>query len=356
MAPVVLAMDVHCDSCAKKIRKAVMKVPGAESVTASYETGLVMVHGTADAAALVARLQAKTKKAITIVSDGAEENGEAAASAGAGGSAYAGSPPPPPTIPLEMELHCGSCAEKVERRVMEIPGVDTVTTDVPGRRVTVTGTADASAVATSLEVRMRRPVIVLSDPRRPDDAVPGYDHEQRKAAAAGAAAQQMWEMYGSTSTAHVAPQETATDAASILSSLSSSSSSAPPPPPPAGGRRRRGRACHRAPSPPPVQGAGSSSSMTPSFPPPPAPSYGAPPPPPGYGYYYPAPPPPGVYDGQNWAAPAPPPSGCFLMQQGGEMYGQQWPAYPPPAPEPPEGYYPYGGQQYCDNPGSCSIQ
>ncbi|CAM0145748.1 unnamed protein product [Urochloa decumbens] len=355
MAPVVLAMDVHCDSCAKKIRKAVMKVPGAESVTASYETGLVMVHGTADAAALVARLQAKTKKAITIVSDGAEENGEAAASAGAGGSAYAGSPPPPPTILLEMELHCGSCAEKVERRVMEIPGVDTVTTDVPGRRVTVTGTADASAVATSLEVRMRRPVIVLSDPRRPDDAVPGYDHEQRKAAAAGAAAQQMWEMYGSTSTAHVAPQEAATDAASILSSLSSSSSSAPPPPP-AGGRRRRGRACHRAPSPPPVQGAGSSSSMTPSFPPPPAPSYGAPPPPPGYGYYYPAPPPPGVYDGQNWAAPAPPPSGCFLMQQGGEMYGQQWPPYPPPAPEPPEGYYPYGGQQYCDNPGSCSIQ
>ncbi|CAN6299276.1 unnamed protein product [Urochloa humidicola] len=356
MAPVVLAMDVHCDSCAKKIRKAVMKVPGAQSVTASFETGLVVIEGTADAAALVARLRAKTKKAVNVVSDGAEEDGEAA---GSGGSISANASPPAPII-LEMELHCGSCAEKVERRVMEIPGVDAVTTDVPGRRVTVTGTADASAVATSLEVRMRKPVRVLSDPRRADDDVPGYDHEMRKAAAAGAAAQQMSELYWATpATQHVAPHvdEAAADdeAASIISSLSSMSSSSVPPPPP--GRRSRRAFRQRAPSPPPVQRAAGSSSMTPSsLPAPFASSYGAPPPlpPPGY-HYYMAPPPPEAYGVQNWAAPAPP-SGCFLMQQGGEMLGQQWPAYPPPAPEPPEGHYPYGGQQYCDNPGSCSIQ
>ncbi|CAN6288108.1 unnamed protein product [Urochloa humidicola] len=358
--PVVLAMDVHCDSCAKKIRKAVMKVPGTVSVTASYETGLVVVEGTADAAALVARLQARTKKSINVVSSGAE-NAETAAGAGSS-SAYASPPPPPPTFLLEMELHCMSCAESVEQRVMEIPGVDAVTTDVPGRRVTVTGTADASAVATSLEVRMRRPVRVLSDPRSPGDAVPGYDHELRKAAAA----QQMREMYGSpTSTAAqqqqaAPPHEEAADAASVHSSLSSPSSSAPPPPPPpAGSRRRRRRACQcqRAPSPPPVQGAGSSS-RAPSSPPPASSSYGGPPPPAGYHYYYqpPPPPPPGVYGGgQDWAAPAPP-SGCFFTQQGGEMFGQpQWPVYPQPGPE-PEGYYPCGGQQYYENPGSCSIQ
>ena len=170
MAPVILAMDVHCGSCAKKIRKAIMKVPGtcvpwlpasmfviyiihasacdrlispsslicsrervgAESVTASYETGLVVVEGTADAAAVMARLRAKTNKAVRVVSDGVEEEGQAAA-AGASGSVYANppspaggapaySPAPAPPIVLEMDLHCRSCAEKVERRVMEIPG------------------------------------------------------------------------------------------------------------------------------------------------------------------------------------------------------------------------------------------
>ena len=170
MAPVILAMDVHCDSCAKKIRKAIMKMSGAyapwlptsmyiyissmhapaivsslphlllagaeragaESVTASYETGLVVVEGTADAAAVMARLRAKTNKAVRVVSDGVEEEGQAAA-AGASGSVYANPPspagcapayPPAPAPPivLEMDLHCRSCAEKVERRVMEIPG------------------------------------------------------------------------------------------------------------------------------------------------------------------------------------------------------------------------------------------
>lgn len=170
MAPVILAMDVHCDSCAKKIRKAIMKVPGtyarwlpaglhvyacmrlrsfdlslifcsrvrvgAESVTASYETGLVVVEGTADAAAVMARLRAKTKKAARVVSDGVEKEGEAAAAGASGSGSVNASPPPPagapagpadppapaPPIFLEMDLHRRSCAEKVEQRVMEIPG------------------------------------------------------------------------------------------------------------------------------------------------------------------------------------------------------------------------------------------
>lgn len=328
-------------------------------MTASFETGLVVVEGTADATALRARLQAKTKKDVRVVSDGAEEDGEAATG---GGGAYASQATP---ILLEMELHCRSCADRVERRVMEIPGasasrrvhmrgisfrtcllaaicisliwnvrhviagVDAVTTDVQARLVKFTGTADASAVATSLEVRMRKPVRVVSDPTRPEpDVVPGYDHEWRKAAASRAAAQQMQEMYGPAATTHVAPQEasSATDESSC--SLSSLFSSAPP-------ALRRLRAC-QPPSPP----ASTSSS-----------SYGAPPPQAGYWY---AEPPGGAYGGQYWAGPAPP-SGGFYMHQGGESFGQQWPAYPPPTPE-PDCYYPYGGQQDLNPGGSCSIQ
>nr|CAB3499545.1 unnamed protein product [Digitaria exilis] len=137
MAPVILAMDVHCDSCAKKIRKAVMKMPGAESVSASFETGFVVVEGTADAAALRAHLQAKTKKNVIVVSDGThagEDSGAAgtdAATAGGSSSSPLSSPPPDPApaaapIVLEMELHCRFCAHKVERRVMEIPGTPSV--------------------------------------------------------------------------------------------------------------------------------------------------------------------------------------------------------------------------------------
>lgn len=45
-------------------------------------------------------------------------------------------------------------------------GVESVTTDVEESRITVTGTADAAAVATSVQVRTRKPVTVVSDGRR----------------------------------------------------------------------------------------------------------------------------------------------------------------------------------------------
>jgi len=97
-------------------------------VTASYETGLVVVEGTADAAAAMARLRARTNKAVRVVSDGVEEDGEAAAA-----STLIRRRLPGQLMTLQlrrrpsswrwtMDLHCRSCAEKVERRVMEIPG------------------------------------------------------------------------------------------------------------------------------------------------------------------------------------------------------------------------------------------
>ncbi|CAN6299278.1 unnamed protein product [Urochloa humidicola] len=66
---------------------------------------------------------------------------------------------------LRMHLHCASCAAKVERIVMDIPGVETVATDVDESRVTVTGSADAATVATSVQVRTRKPVTIVRDGR-----------------------------------------------------------------------------------------------------------------------------------------------------------------------------------------------
>ncbi|CAM0145747.1 unnamed protein product [Urochloa decumbens] len=70
-----------------------------------------------------------------------------------------------PLIVLKMYLHCASCAAKVERIVMDIPGVEKVATDVAESRITVSGTADAAVVATSVQVRTRRPVTVVRDGR-----------------------------------------------------------------------------------------------------------------------------------------------------------------------------------------------
>jgi hypothetical protein len=90
---------------------------GVESVKVSAEAGLVAVEGTADAATLVERLEARVagQPVTTVVSDGSVK-GEVGTS---GAADQASSLPEqeataPAPIVLEMDLHCDTCAKKVE--------------------------------------------------------------------------------------------------------------------------------------------------------------------------------------------------------------------------------------------------
>uniref|UniRef100_A0A0E0M822 HMA domain-containing protein n=1 Tax=Oryza punctata TaxID=4537 RepID=A0A0E0M822_ORYPU len=88
MAPaiVILEMEVHCDGCARKIEKTIKKMSGVALATASVGSpGTVVVRGTADAAVIQARLKAKIKRDVAIVSITGVEPPP---------------PPPPPQTPV----------------------------------------------------------------------------------------------------------------------------------------------------------------------------------------------------------------------------------------------------------------
>ncbi|CAD6215314.1 unnamed protein product [Miscanthus lutarioriparius] len=112
MAPVILRMDVHCYGCAGKIRRVVKNLLGVEEVWVSVDTGLVVVGGTSlDASLLRWRIQTRTRRPVTVVSDGADPEPEppqpqyqyAAPPPGYpqhyhySGMQYMGPPPTPPT-------------------------------------------------------------------------------------------------------------------------------------------------------------------------------------------------------------------------------------------------------------------
>ena len=76
--------------------------------------------------------------------------------------------------------------------------MDKVATDVEASRVTVTGTADAAAVATSVQVRTRRPVTVVWDGR-------SGAQERSAAAAATPRERQLVRARGRSTAAQVRP-------------------------------------------------------------------------------------------------------------------------------------------------------
>ncbi|GJN09063.1 hypothetical protein PR202_ga27032 [Eleusine coracana subsp. coracana] len=191
--PVVLRMDLHCAGCAHKVKKAIKRVPGVESVVADVAGKRVVVAGTADAAALKARIEAKTSKAVEVVSagsgpkkaaeskdggageekkadkDGGEKKGDKDASPkeemekekkqppeetkpkevgtqeamlptqSAPNYSSASDPqlkiasafcsPQDTTVLLKIRLHCDGCADRIRRRIYKFKGVKDVVLD-----------------------------------------------------------------------------------------------------------------------------------------------------------------------------------------------------------------------------------
>ena len=140
--PVVLGMVLHCAGCAKKVRKSIHRMPGTHpptqfrfflsllpsflhfqrihsvllvvagvvSVVADPATNTVVVAGTADAAALKARIEDKTKKPVQILSankppppDKQQQGGEDKKNSDKGDKAGAAQPQPQPQPKLEEE-------------------------------------------------------------------------------------------------------------------------------------------------------------------------------------------------------------------------------------------------------------
>jgi len=171
----------------------------------------VVVSGTADAAALKARLEAKTKKAVEIISAGSGPKRPAPAAepkdAGAGEKKADKDASPkeekekkqPPeekkpkeeTVLLKIRLHCDGCADRIRRRIYKIKGVKDVVLDSNAKdEVKVRGTMDIPAMLSYLKEKLNRDVEAVAPAKKDggegknDKKDKGGDGDKNKGAAA----------------------------------------------------------------------------------------------------------------------------------------------------------------------------
>ncbi|KAL5230869.1 hypothetical protein ABZP36_029645 [Zizania latifolia] len=187
---IVLKVELHCAGCASKVKKAIKRAPGVESVTADTAGNKVVVTGAADAAELKERIEARTKKPVQIVSAGvgppkkekekekdkdkkADGGGEKADKLKGGGDKKSGAADKPKedkkpneakeeTVTLKIRLHCEGCIDRIKRRIHKIKGVKDVTVEAAKDLVKVTGTMDAAALPGYLKDKLSRPVEVVA--------------------------------------------------------------------------------------------------------------------------------------------------------------------------------------------------
>ncbi|CAN1353483.1 Heavy metal-associated isoprenylated plant protein 6 [Linum perenne] len=182
----VFKMDMHCEGCAKKIRRALKHMDGVEDVKTDCETDKLTVTGKVDPGRVKSRIEEKTKKKVEIVSPQAKKDG---GGGGGGGDKKAEEKKPSPpkeadgvlsgvlqsTVVLKIRTHCEGCIHKMKKIIKKTSGVVSVAVDAAKDLVTVKGTMDVKELTSYLKEKLKRNVDVVPPPaaaKKDDDKKP----------------------------------------------------------------------------------------------------------------------------------------------------------------------------------------
>ncbi|KAF5747867.1 heavy-metal-associated domain-containing family protein [Tripterygium wilfordii] len=160
---------MHCEGCAKKIKRTVKHMDGVEDVKADCAANKLTVTGKADPAKIKERLEEKTKKKVEIISPQPKKDGgggdkkpaEKSETKPVEKKAEEKKPPKESTVVLKIRLHCEGCIKKIMKSILKSKGVDSVSVDASKDLVTVKGTMDVKDLVAHLKEKLKQPVEVV---------------------------------------------------------------------------------------------------------------------------------------------------------------------------------------------------
>ncbi|KAL3646795.1 hypothetical protein CASFOL_009339 [Castilleja foliolosa] len=125
---VVLKLDLHCEGCAKKVRRSINHLEGVEKVKADCDAKKLTVRGTVDPTWLRDTVENKTKKKVELISpmpkkdSGATAGGDMKADEKSEKKTEEINKKPNEavisTVVMKIKLHCDGCAHKIKRIIL----------------------------------------------------------------------------------------------------------------------------------------------------------------------------------------------------------------------------------------------
>ncbi|XP_039068320.1 heavy metal-associated isoprenylated plant protein 6-like [Hibiscus syriacus] len=168
----VYKIDMHCEGCAKKIKRSIKHCEGVEDVKTDYGANKLTVIGKIDPAKIRERLAEKTKKKVDLISpqpkkDAAAGDKKPEAEKKPEEKKEEKKPPKESTAVLKIRTHCDGCIHKIRKIILKVDGVQSVDVDGAKDLVTVKGTMDVKDLVPYLKQKLRRNVEVV--PPKKDD-------------------------------------------------------------------------------------------------------------------------------------------------------------------------------------------
>ncbi|XP_044505777.1 uncharacterized protein LOC123225723 [Mangifera indica] len=183
---VVLKMELHCEGCAKKVRRAVRHYEGVQSVKTGCDANKVTVVGKVNPVKMKERLEEKMKKKVGLIYPQLKKD------LAAGGRDKKPSEKKPPkeqkeapkndgakkdegVVTVVLEMDCEGCAEKLKDAVKGYQGVQSVKTGCDANKVTVVGKVNPVKMKERLEEKMKKKVGLIYPQLKKDLAAGGRD-------------------------------------------------------------------------------------------------------------------------------------------------------------------------------------
>ncbi|GAB2289372.1 Heavy metal-associated isoprenylated plant protein 7 [Dionaea muscipula] len=171
---IVLRVYMHCEGCARKVKKSLKGFDGVEDVVADCKTHKVVVKGEkADPMKVLERVQRKSHRHVELVSpipkppDAADEAKKPEEKPSVKAEEKA-EEPKVITVVLQVHMHCEACAQEIKKRIERMKEVEVATPDLQNSEVTVKGTFEPANLVDYVYKRTgKHAVVVKQDPPPP---------------------------------------------------------------------------------------------------------------------------------------------------------------------------------------------
>ncbi|CAI9772046.1 unnamed protein product [Fraxinus pennsylvanica] len=157
-SPLVLFVELHCMSCAKKIARSSFKIRGVEGVVIDMEKNRLTIMGVVDAQAVCDKIIKKTKRRVKVLSPLPESVEKTMPEVVASQASEL------TTVELNVNMHCLACARQLKRKILKLKGVQTAETEFSSGKVKVTGTMDANELVDYVYKSTRKQANIVPKP------------------------------------------------------------------------------------------------------------------------------------------------------------------------------------------------
>lgn len=174
---IILQVDMHCEGCKAKVRKALKEFKGVEGLDLDLKDQKVTIKGKLDARKVYETVKKKSGKRTVLLYPDLKEDEKQTEEP----KKEEAPPDPESVVVLRVNMHCGACARQIKRSLLKMDGVNDVKEDVATSTVTVKGrNIDANKVCDRVKKRSGKHCEIVPPPPPPPPPPPKEEEKKEE--------------------------------------------------------------------------------------------------------------------------------------------------------------------------------